>query len=389
MRLALNALAAMALAMTTSAFATDPKPLSHGNLPVVELSAEQLAAAKIEPVALGELELPTGRIVATDPLVFPEWKPLERTVPPGRYPVTLYRAQGRIAMAMLRFAPGKVARWEIATLPGQKLADLKDDEIFGYPVDAGTGSFMDASAKAAMDKREAQEIERARASSTAYGSYYDNVVADEMERNGGHFALHKPLADDPVNVAIFQSGWGDGVYASYWGLDEAGRPLVLVTDFGVMTGADGRSESDKRHAAIEAGMLPEAREANRQASDAFQRNDLSALRALLSAGTFRPADYLLAEKESMIVAAIWQERPAVLELLVQYGAPQAITPSDAEVTEGPTYPAFARWLAERSREEETLRMRRQHGLGPVSDELLAVVTRWEAGSIPLAPDAPR
>lgn len=387
MKLALAALVAMVVAMP--AFGADPKPLSHGNLPIIEKSADELAAVKVEAITLGELDLPSGRIVATDPLVFPEWTPLERTVPPGRYPVTLYRAQQRIAMALLRFAPGKVARWEIATLPGQNPADLKEDEIFGYPVDAGTGCFMDADAHKAMEKREAQEIERARRSQTPYGSYYDNVIADEMQRNDGDYALHKPLADDRVNVAIFRSGWGDGVYASYWGLDEAGKPLVLVTDFGVMEGADGRTESHKRHAATLAGMSPEAREANGQAFAAFQRNELSALRALLSTGKFRPADYLLDAKESMIVAAIRQDRPAVLELLVQYGAPQAVAPNDSEVTHGTTYPAFARWLAARSRDEETMRVRRRHGLGPMSDELLDVASRWEAGRIPLAADAPR
>jgi hypothetical protein len=36
-------------------------------------------------------------------------------------------------------------------------------------------------------------------------------------------------------IAMFQSGWGDGFYASYWGLDARGEPVCLVTDFSVLT----------------------------------------------------------------------------------------------------------------------------------------------------------
>ena len=37
-----------------------------------------------------------------------------------------------------------------------------------------------------------------------------------------------------LNVVVFQSGWGDGLYASWWALDEAGEPLWLATDFEVL-----------------------------------------------------------------------------------------------------------------------------------------------------------
>lgn len=53
------------------------------------------------------------------------------------------------------------------------------------------------------------------------------------------------------------------------------------------------------------------------------------------------------------------------------------------------YPAFARRLYEQSRKVDMARERKKNGYGPVSDELLDVVIRWEAGKIPLAPDAPR
>jgi hypothetical protein len=36
------------------------------------------------------------------------------------------------------------------------------------------------------------------------------------------------------SAALFSSGWGDGHYNSYFGLDAAGAPVALVTDFEVL-----------------------------------------------------------------------------------------------------------------------------------------------------------
>lgn len=382
---ALVGTATLAAFPMASTMAND-KPLSAGNLVVVELPADALKARKIETIALGDLELPTGRVVAADPLVNPERPPFAREVAPGRYPVTLYKAQYRIAMAAVRFQPGNVARWEMATLPGQDLAKLGDDEIYGYPVDAGTGCFMDATAAKAMEKRETIQIEAQRGTSDSYSNYYDDVVAAEMAPNDDNYALHKPLPDDPVNVAIFQSGWGDGFYASYWGLDESGKPLVLVTDFGVMEGADGRDEFQKKHDALVAAMSPEQQAANREAYEALQRGDIAGLEDMLAAGRIGPDAYIVEQQEGLVLIAIRRDKPEFLELLVRYGAPTEV-PARYDYMKDKTYPGFARWLHAQSRKEDVARKRKENGYGPISDELIEVVARWETGSIPIADDA--
>jgi hypothetical protein len=43
-----------------------------------------------------------------------------------------------------------------------------------------------------------------------------------------------PDATKPDNVAIFSSGWGDGVYTTYVGLDEHGEVVCLLTDFEII-----------------------------------------------------------------------------------------------------------------------------------------------------------
>lgn len=209
------------------------------NSDLVTLSDAALAARKIVAEPVGDVELTSGRIIAVDPLTLFGAQPFVRTVAPGRYRVTIYTAFGRIAAAAIRFADGEPDHWQPALVQGQEIRQLKDDEFFGYGVDAGLGSFMDAETLPLVDERDKQVEARL---GNKYTSYYDDVLADELTSTGHDHVLHQPIAGKKGNVAIFSSGWGDGVYGSFWGLDKAGRPLVLVTDFNVIQNSDGREE---------------------------------------------------------------------------------------------------------------------------------------------------
>ena len=128
--------------------------------------------------------------------------------------------------------PGTPVRWELATLPDQDASTLKDDEAFGYPVDDWPwivhGQVGHGADVGAADKLEANQ------------NYYDDVLAAEFASNQDRFVMHHPVAGNPLNIAMFWSGWGDGIYPSFWGLDAAGEPLLLMTDFEVLENADGR-----------------------------------------------------------------------------------------------------------------------------------------------------
>jgi len=209
------------------------------NLDLASLGDADLVVRSITALRLGNVELTSGRIVASDPLVGPDRPAFVKAVPSGDYPVTLYEAFGRIAAASMRFAEGKPVRWELALIPGQDINSLKGDEFFGYPVDAGLGCYMDADTYALIQERE----KRVQAEKSSIDiNYYDDVLAPELEANKDRYVMHRPISGKRGNVAIFWSGWGDGFYPVFWGLDAGGRPLVLFTDFGVTENADGRRE---------------------------------------------------------------------------------------------------------------------------------------------------
>jgi hypothetical protein len=178
---------------------------------------------------IGHLELPTGRLAASDPLVEYAPQPFDLRVAPGRYAVDLAVSEvggdQRVAFARVTFQDAPVHRWTMALVGEQDPATLGATEMFGYGVDAGTGCFMSPEAGELLDQR--MRVEE---------KYFEQIIA-EMETTYRHtwsWLVFQPEPTRNPNIAAFSSGYGDGIYASYVGWDEAGAPVCVVTDFGVI-----------------------------------------------------------------------------------------------------------------------------------------------------------
>lgn len=198
---------------------------------------DYLGEFQVERREVGKLVVPSGRLVSCDPLVFPEWQPFRRRVPPGQYPVVLSiahipppsrkgAADQRIACAMLCLGRRLPRRWQMAVITRQRLRGLKPDEFYGYPVDSGTGCFMDLKAARVLDKRMHDDPD-----------YFEQLLKAAKPvyvhtRSWADFLLD---AETGLNVVFCSSGFGDGTYPSYWGFDGAGELACLVTDFRVLT----------------------------------------------------------------------------------------------------------------------------------------------------------
>lgn len=191
-----------------------------------------LHSRSFRTLELGGLKIVSGRISASDPFVsIDARKPFSEPVPNGTFPVRLAIAQGgindgRIAFARVDFSSTPAVEWRMAVIAGQDAATLKPGEIFGYPVDAGTGSFYDPKAGEALNAL-------LKVNSDAWQDWQTqgeaNGKAASLKPN---FFLMLPAGE--TNVAIFASGWGDGFYASYFGFDKDGRVVALVTDFAII-----------------------------------------------------------------------------------------------------------------------------------------------------------
>lgn len=216
-----------------------------------EMSAEELVE-----IHVGDVNLPTGKIIAGDPFFTEGQAPFARTVVPDKYPVFIYMAEidelhHRVAYAKIKFRPESATKWILALtedLTSEEMNDLGDDEFYGFPVESGLAAFLDEETNAGFVAR-IDEVQEGKPES----NYYDEVLAEEFQaysgknkfsRSLGDWNDHHPHKDSDNNVIMFASGWGDGYYPAYWGLNEEGDTIELVIDFLINDFEDGEDDEE-------------------------------------------------------------------------------------------------------------------------------------------------
>lgn len=127
----------------------------------------------------------------------------------------------------MRLSDSKVARLEMALIKDQDISNLGPGEFYGYPVDSGTGSFMDKETALIFE----DIVDMNRKSDTSWNAYDDWLETDLGTKD---MIMFQPDKTKPNNAAIFSSGGGDGVYPSYWGFDENNTLTCLITNFSVI-----------------------------------------------------------------------------------------------------------------------------------------------------------
>jgi Protein of unknown function (DUF4241) len=185
-------------------------------------------------ISAGTLHTPSGSISACDPLVQPEQPSFTQKVAEGDYEVKIAIARyengdERIAFAMLCFSEDPPDQWKIALIEDQNEQALGDDEFFGYGVDAGIGCFMDAEAAELLSERMTQEDD-----------FYEEITEGMQTtyKNTRSWLSFQPSNTSKANVVCFSSGWGDGVYPSFFGYSLNGDVVSLVTDFCLFPDSD-------------------------------------------------------------------------------------------------------------------------------------------------------
>lgn len=207
-----------------------------------DLDAEFNSSELVE-IHVGDINLPTGKIIAADPFFTDSQPAFARSVEPDKYPVYIYMAEidelhHRVAYAKIKFRPETPTKYILALtedLTAEELDELGDDEFFGFPVDSGLAALLDAETNQQLTMRMNLLQENKPES-----NYYDEVLAKEFEeysgknkfsRSLGDWNDHHPSTDSDNNVIMFSSGWGDGYYPAYWGLNDNGDTIELVIDF--------------------------------------------------------------------------------------------------------------------------------------------------------------
>jgi len=100
----------------------------------------------------------------------------------------------------------------MALIAGQDVSTLQSGYIFGYGVDSGTGCFADPQAVDLINEASDPDMK-----------FFHEVDA-EMDKVYRHTRSWVHIETPKGSAALFSSGFGDGMYPSYFGLDEALEP---------------------------------------------------------------------------------------------------------------------------------------------------------------------
>ena len=114
----------------------------------------------------------------------------------------------------------------MATVPGQDAGSLEGEGFFGYGVDAGTGSFGSP-----------EGMKVASAVLAADAGMLEDPISRALfaDGTGTRSAVLVAPQEGAPPIAVCSSGWGDGAYPTWLGVDADGSVMVAVTDF-LLTG---------------------------------------------------------------------------------------------------------------------------------------------------------
>jgi len=186
---------------------------------------------------IGELHVPSGKIVCADPLRRGFGFPQNWEVPIGKYLVHIYIGtdddfEGRIAYAEITFSNEEVESWELSLIDESLLTDDFEKQLNGmYIVEAGLSSFSDFETWKKHDKYFSEYQEK-----DEKANFYTDILEPLFQLNDGipkssrgeDWVNYKM---DNENIIMFGSGLGDGIYSRYVGFDSNRNPVKLVTDF--------------------------------------------------------------------------------------------------------------------------------------------------------------
>jgi hypothetical protein len=192
----------------TREFARRPGTLPPG----ISLIHEPEGYVLTDDLLLGEVRLPSGRVVIGEYLLDPEGLSIEITMEAGAYPVhaTLARYHDQdfdnVATATMVLSGEATVRWE----EGSVIA-----------VDGGSTTIV---------SREGMEVlaDTFDRDESAWEEFYDRMFDSQAAHD---FLATEFEVDGDLNLAYFSSGVGDGGYPVFVGYDAADQPTRIVVDF--------------------------------------------------------------------------------------------------------------------------------------------------------------
>ena len=208
--------------------------------------SSEIAGKELSIMNIGACDLPSGKILVRDPLVYlgnKEEEPYFQTVPSGSYNTEICVIKpnnydcARYAAVRLCFSEERPVKFYEALIGNENIEEYNSENsvYFGFNVDAGLGCICDSvTHKLFCDWLEKWNEENP--DSNEYDDYFSDLFAanykvhPEFQREGGDW-LNWKIPGTEYHIPIFQSGFGDGTYPVYFGIDKENNICQLVIQF--------------------------------------------------------------------------------------------------------------------------------------------------------------
>ena len=175
----------------------------------------RLARGALVAYPLGTIEVPTGKLVACDPLAGLSRAPAFTVAfAPGGYEASLRVIRPEVvppqlvsfdvAQLVVASPCARCATWELALVPFEDTSGLRAGQLPGIRVETATAAIFDAGVQDRL------------------GEAIDRVRAAKEQAPGGGVAAHA--------FAVASSA-GDGSYPAFVGRTATGEPVALILDF--------------------------------------------------------------------------------------------------------------------------------------------------------------
>ncbi|MGN7756624.1 DUF4241 domain-containing protein [Chryseobacterium sp. 22532] len=201
-------------------------------------TSDEILEQKMEVMEIGNVSLPSGKVIVRDPLVFLNAgeKPYFVQAPKGDFPVKIAVVKseewgGRYAAVKVEFTKEKPVLYREALIGIENLEDLNEGDYFGFMVDAGLGCITDAEVLPYFDKFLTEvNVE----------NIYDDYFAEQFAQSYQEHPQNQRELGDWINwkipnteyhIPMFASGFGDGGYPVYFAYDEKGEICGLYIQF--------------------------------------------------------------------------------------------------------------------------------------------------------------
>lgn len=195
---------------------------------------KKIGIMEVDTLDIGEVNLPTGEILACDPLVeFGEAKTYIQKTPVGKFPVKIVVVLSedygdRYACVKVEFKKNKPVVYELAVTGNEEgMDEAKEDEYYGFGVDAGMGCVADKKAQEEYSKYW-KKLEEEEGADNPYDDIFEELLEESFkkspkyQRDCGDWA-NFIIPNSDLNIPVFASGWGDGYYPCYFGYGEKGE----------------------------------------------------------------------------------------------------------------------------------------------------------------------